>query len=273
MQGICQCTLLGKNGKITHMSKPLEIYRFNNYERGVAPFLTAYYPDVEWTTGVLIFPGGAYNHIGGDCQGDVLPEWFASRGMAAFVLNYRVAPHVYPAPQEDARWALAWIRDGNTTKHIGVLGFSAGGHLAASISLGYNENPAFAVLAYPVITMGGESGESEAYVHQRSRDSLLGSLWLSGDQDEMSLELRVTPEASPTFLFHMTEDAKVPVENSILYYQALRGAGVPAEMHLYHGPGHGRDVSCWSVWLSALEQWMIRSGFYHPSRLKVASEG
>lgn len=245
------------------------------------PFLTPYLPASGQATGtgVVVFPGGGYGHLAVDHEGRQIAEWLNSRGVAAFVVEYRLGPtYQHPAMLQDAQRAIRMVRSrssdwGVEPDRIGVIGFSAGGHLASTTGTHFEDEvpgvgdavdnvparPDFMMLIYPVITM------QSAYTHRGSRTNLLGqepdaaALW------SLSNETQVTPSTPPTFLVHTTDDAGVPVENSILFYRALREAGVPVEMHIYetgpHGFGLGTDNPLLSSWAELAERWMQSHGW------------
>lgn len=232
-------------------------------------------PDRATGTAVVVCPGGGYWSLATTHEGRDVAQFLNGLGITAFVLHYRRAPHYrHPAPLHDALRALRYVRYhaadyGIDERRIGILGFSAGGHLAASASTLYDQLPApdaadpihqeparpdFAVLAYPVITF------TEAFMHSGSRRNLLGD-----DPDPalvrlLSPEHQVTPETPPTFLFHTGEDTGVPPQNSIAYYLALHEAGVPAELHLYERGPHGIGLAPFdpvvSTWTTRLADWL-----------------
>jgi acetyl esterase/lipase len=211
---------------------------------------------------VLVCPGGGYGALAMDHEGKQVAEFFNSFGVSAFVLKYRIAPrYKHPAPLDDARRALRLLRSraaelGIDPQRIGVMGFSAGGHLASTLSTHYQpgERPDFAILVYPVISF------TTRYTHSGSLRNLLGPnpdpalVW------DLSNELRVTAETPPTFLFHTDADRGVPPENSVLYYLALRRYGVPAEMHIYQDGNHGVGLApkdpVLSTWPGRLKDWL-----------------
>jgi acetyl esterase/lipase len=223
---------------------------------------------------VLVFPGGGYAGHATDYEGFAIAEWLNARGYAAWVLEYRVGPRYnHPAPLQDAQRAMRTIRhmagdQGIDTGRIGVCGFSAGGHLASSLSTHWDrgdvENddpierescrPDFSILCYPVITMQGE------FMHAGSRFHLLGENPADVMIDAMSTELQVNAETPPTFIFQTNEDQSVPAENAVVYYLALRRAGVPAELHIYESGPHGvslaQDDPILSSWPARLEDWL-----------------
>lgn len=230
------------------------------------PALTIYPAVRPNRAAVLICPGGGYVNLAMDHEGRQVAEWFNSFGVTAFVLKYRLGPRYrHPAMLEDARRAMRLIREraeefGIDPARVGVMGFSAGGHLASTLSNHFHEGerPDFAILCYPVISF------TTRYTHSGSMRFLLGDppdpalVW------ELSNELRVTSQTPPTFLFHTNADTSVPPENSVLYYLALRRAGVPAELHIYqegrHGVGLAPKDPVLSTWPGRLKDWLMVRG-------------
>jgi acetyl esterase/lipase len=225
-------------------------------------------------TAVIICPGGGYQHLSMDKEGEQPARWFNSIGVTAFVVTYRLGPK-YHHPNEllDAQHAIRTVRAraaefGVRPDRIGIMGFSAGGHLAATAGTHFDDGnasasdpiervssrPDFLVLCYPVMTF------TEPYVHRGSLHALLGENPDPKLVAELSNELQVTARTPPTFLFHTTEDRTVPVENSVMFYLALRRAGVPAEMHVYergpHGVGLAPTDEALSSWPARLADWM-----------------
>ena len=243
------------------------------------PTLTPFLPPADKATGaaVVICPGGGYGGLALSYEGMDVGAWMAERGVAGFVLKYRVAPYKHPVPLEDAQRALRTVRacakEWNVDpKRVGVMGFSAGGHLASTAATHFDDGdpkaedpidragcrPDFCVLAYPVITL------KPPYAHMGSRYNLLGK-----DADEKLVESlcndeQVTDKTPPTFLFHTGDDNAVPVQNSVLFFQALQKAKVPAELHVYehgrHGVGLAPNIPELSSWPDQLEAWMKSLG-------------
>jgi acetyl esterase/lipase len=251
---------------------------------GDKPTLTIYLSAPEQATGaaVVICPGGGYGALAMDHEGHQVAQWLNSFGVAGFIVKYRHrnsgAGYGHPAPLQDAQRAIRTVRSrakqwSVDPKRIGILGFSAGGHLASSAATHFNESfyeardeidrascrPDFAVLVYPVIAFG------EPFTHLGSQRNLLGPDPDKSLVEKMSNEKQVTPQTPPTFLLHTWEDKGVPAENSIYFYLALRRAGVPAEMHIFlkgpHGFGLGRNRGAVSAWPKLCEKWMEESGF------------
>ena len=204
--------------------------------------LYVYAADPAKATGqaAVLCPGGGYKYVSLNREGHEIGSWLAENGITAVALKYRVPNGHCEVPLEDVQAALKWLRDhakeyGVDPARVGVFGFSAGGHLAASAStlLPDAERPAFAVLVYPVIT--AEAGKC----HKGSFDELLGKERTAEENEAWSLQNRVT-EATPTTLLLLADDDRtVPPVNSALYYEALKRHGVKASMHIYPNGGHG----------------------------------
>ena len=226
---------------------------------------------------VIVCPGGGYGGVVMSYEGHEVAKWFVQQGFVAFVLKYRVAPHRHPLPMHDVQRAVQWVRSSAgehqvDPQRIGVIGFSAGGHLAATAGtkvaapeagaddpvLRVSSRPDFMVLAYPVISM------AEGVGHAGSRRNLLGAEAGEPLVESMSLEKQVTAKTPPTFLFHTSADTVVHVENSLRFYAALKRAGVDGELHVYregpHGVGLDRHPGTES-WPGLLKTWLQRSGF------------
>ena len=229
-------------------------------------------------TAVIVFPGGGYRNLAMDHEGDQVAKWLNSFGVNAFVLRYRLGPkYHHPVEMQDAQRAIRYVRSNAAKLHfapdrIGVWGFSAGGHLAATVSTHFDKGdpgapdpidhigsrPDFAILAYPVISF------TTPYTHKGSLQNLLGENPDASLVQNLSNELQVTAQTPPTFLFHTNGDTGVPAENSVLYYLALRKAGVPAEIHIYEKGPHGVGLApldlALSSWPRRLEEWMQGRG-------------
>jgi len=224
-------------------------------------------------TAVIVCPGGGYQHLAMDHEGDQVARWLNSIGVTAFVLKYRLGPRYHhPIELGDAQRAIRTVRAKAADYHvqpdrIGIMGFSAGGHLASTAGTHFDagkadagdaiesasSRPDFLVLGYPVISFTTDA-------HRGSARSLLGDNPDPKLVELLSNELQVTQQTPPTFLFHTTDDAVVPVENSVMFYLALRKAGVPAEMHLYqqgpHGVGLAPTDEALSSWPARLADWL-----------------
>ena len=245
------------------------------------PSLTIYLPPRQSANGcgIVVCPGGGYGHLAVDHEGQQIAQWCNSFGVAAFVLRYRIAPRYHhPAPMLDVQRALRTVRANAgqwnvAADRIGVIGFSAGGHLASTAGTHFDSGdaqatdavdrvscrPDFLILCYPVISFTTE------YTHKGSRRNLLGDNPDAELVKQFSNELQVTPETPPTFLFHTTEDKGVPPQNSVLFYLALCRHGVPAEMHIYergrHGLGLAADVPAVSSWPQRCQDWLQVRGY------------
>lgn len=192
---------------------------------------------------VIICPGGGYEVLAAAHEGEDVADWLAANGFAAFVLRYRVPRPGAPAPLEDIRAALRLVREhadffGVPRDYIGVLGFSAGGHLAGCAGLmtscdGQIDRPDFLAMIYPVVSM------SEAWAHGGSADALLCQSRDASLAERYSLERHVRENAPPLFLVHAKDDALVPVENSLALQAAYRRAEVDCEAHFPVEGGHG----------------------------------
>jgi acetyl esterase/lipase len=245
------------------------------------PTLTVHAPSAEKRNGcaVVVCPGGGYGFLAVDHEGRQVGEWLSSQGVTAFVLSYRIAPRYrHPAPLEDAQRAIRTVRAraeewGVDSKRIGILGFSAGGHLASTAGTHFDDGkpaaedpvervssrPDFMVLAYPVISL------TEPYTHKGSLRNLLGDSPETELVLSLSNERQVTARTPPTFLFHTDADEGVPSENSVAFYLALRRAGVPAELHIYekgaHGVGLAPEDPVLATWPERCAAWMEAKGF------------
>jgi acetyl esterase/lipase len=239
------------------------------------PTLT-YYPaanDRPARTAVIICPGGGYEFLAFAHEGRQYAQWLSSLGVAAFVLKYRLSDFGHPAPLQDVLRAIRTVRAhaadyGVAPDRIGVMGSSAGGHLAASAATMFDDpagrtgasldavsaRPDFAMLVYPVITLMAPTA------HAGSRHALLGANPAPEMVKQMSVETRVGPQTPPTILFHSQNDGAVPVDNSILFFQALTRAHVPAELYLFERGGHGMGMAAGqgdaSLWPRRAEEWL-----------------
>ena len=248
------------------------------------PALTIFLPVKNQAndTGVIVCPGGSYAALASNHEGRQVANWLNSLGVAAFVLKYRLGPRYHhPIELGDAQRAIRLVRAhaaeyGIATDRVGIMGFSAGGHLAATIGTHFDDGsttdsdpvqrqgsrPDFLVLGYPVISF------TTLYTHQGSLHNLLGDSPDPKLMQSLSEELQVTAQTPPTFLFHTTEDKTVPVENSVLFYLALRKAGVAAEMHIFERGPHGvglalRDPAL-AMWPELLANWFRLHGLLAP---------
>ena len=243
------------------------------------PTLTVYLPGRDAVpTAVIVCPGGGYGALADNHEGRQVANWLNSMGIAAFVLKYRLGPRYHhPVELGDARRAIRMVRSrahelGIAVDRVGIMGFSAGGHLASSAATHFDagvdnaadpidrqsSRPDFTILGYPVISF------TTPYAHAGSRKNLLGESPDPKLVESMSSELQVTPQTPPTFLFHTDGDTGVPSENSVLYYLALRKNKVPAEMHIFekgpHGVGLAMRDPALSLWPPLLANWLRGRG-------------
>jgi acetyl esterase/lipase len=217
-------------------------------------------------TAVLICPGGGYSGVSVLKEGEDIAKWFNALGVSAFVLYYRIPNGHFNIPLEDAQTALLIIheraKEWKIKKHkIGIMGFSAGGHLASTVGTHFKskiQRPDFMILAYPVITMNKE------LTHLGSRNNLLG---LNPSDDlvtQFSNELQVTGKTPPTFIVHAIDDTTVPIANSEQFLQALLNHHIPAELHKYDVGGHGFGMRKTGIpadnWPELLKNWLHSRG-------------
>ncbi len=242
------------------------------------PMLKPFLASKPTGAAVVVCPGGGYTHLAAH-EGDPFAEWLAGKGIHAFVLKYRLSPkYKHPVMHGDVSRAMRTVRAGADKwnidpRRIGVMGFSAGGHLASSVSVHFDAgNPAAAdpverasnrpdlsILVYPVISM------IATHRHVGSQVNLLGNDASEEIRQKMSSDLQVTAQTPPAFIYHRTGDGAVPVENPLLYALALRRAGVRFELHVYdkngHGQGFARDEPVDRDWTDRLAQWLIGQAF------------
>ena len=244
------------------------------------PALTVYLPAPGTATGAafVVLPGGGYVRRAPH-EGEPVARWLASVGVTAFVARYRVAPYRHPAPLTDAQRAVQYVRSHARAwsldpARIGILGFSAGGHLASTAATQFAEGdpaatdpvarvssrPDLAILIYPVITL-----VEDPFVHKGSRTNLLGPDATPAQMRALSSETRVTRQTPPTFLLHTTADTAVPPENSVRFAEALRAAGVDVELHVFeggrHGFGLGEKEGPIGLWPHLAALWLHKHGF------------
>lgn len=244
------------------------------------PTLTIYRPDPETANGaaVVVCPGGGYGMLA-DHEGKPVALWLNTLGVTGCVLKYRLGPRYHhPVMLQDISRALRLVRTRShdwslDPQRLGVLGFSAGGHLASTAETHFDSGdpaatdpidrvssrPDFAILVYPVITM------LAPYTHEGSRENLLGRQPSQELIELLSNERQVTPRTPATFLVHTADDGAVPVENSLMFASALRKAGVPFELHVFqHGP-HGFGLAggdpVLGAWPGLCAHWMRANGF------------
>jgi acetyl esterase/lipase len=249
------------------------------------PTLTIFSPAVDRPNGtaVIICPGGGYGMLSNDREGVQYANWLSTLGVKSFVLKYRLAEFGHPSPLQDVLRAVRIVRSRAAgfkidPNRIGVMGSSAGGHLAASSGTLFDHvagktgatldaekaRPDFLILMYPVITM------KDPVAHAGSRKNLLGEQPTAEQLRLLSVEEQVTAATPPTLLIHTQEDQSVPIENSILFHQALTRAGVPAEMYLFekgsHGMGMRDGLGTASNWYKRAEEWLDARGLLDPKK-------
>ena len=241
------------------------------------PTVTLYRPEKPNGTAVIICPGGGYYGTAGDHEGVQVAEMLRAAGFTAVVLKYRIPNDRYCvdkslAPLQDAQQAIRLVRKNAARWNIrpdkiGIMGFSAGGHLASTAATHFafkadpteidttSVRPDFAALIYPVISFSDSVG------HPGSRTALLGEHPTAAQIEFFSNALQVNAQSPPAFLVHAGDDEVVNVENSIEYYRACLRHGVPAEMHLYAGGGHGfglNNPTTEDKWAERLLNWLRR---------------
>jgi acetyl esterase/lipase len=226
------------------------------------------------TAAVVVCPGGGYGALAMDHEGKQIAEWLNERGVAAFILKYRLGPkYHHPAPLNDVQRALRLVRSrarewNVDAARVGVWGFSAGGHLASTAATHFDDGdksaadpidkqgcrPDFAILCYPVISM------QPPHAHMGSRNNLLGKEPDPKLVESLCNEKQVTDKTPPTFLFHTKEDKAVPIENSQMFYDALKKHNVPAELVVFekgpHGVGLAKKDPVLSKWPEKLDAWL-----------------
>ncbi len=263
----------------------------DKFHAGDVPTITLYSPPEEKATGAVfvVCPGGGYGFLATDHEGREVAEWLNSLGVAAVVLKYRLGPkYRHPAMLQDAQRAIRTVRAkagewGLDPARVGIIGFSAGGHLASTASTHFDKGnpeasdpierqssrPDRAVLVYPVITAQPPVG------HAGSFKNLLGDNPSEEMLRNLSNETQVTKDTPPTFLAHTNEDTGVPAENALLYVLALRKAGVPVELHLFEKGRHGLGLGLgtgwaehkiapepsFAVWPTLCATWLKNQGF------------
>ncbi|MCA9735361.1 MAG: alpha/beta hydrolase [Deferribacteres bacterium] len=273
------------NFKNTYESEIREFNKVLSVGNVQNPDITVFLPSAKMATGqaVVICPGGGYGRLAFDREGTDIAKWLNSHGIAGIVLKYRLPNsnnHIVPhkSPLLDAQRAIRLVRHHAVkwnieADQIGIMGFSAGGHLASTAGTHFDSGnkeaedpidklscrPDFMILMYPVISM------SQPFMHRGSQRNLLGEQPDSALTMYYSNDLQITGETPPTILFHASDDKAVPVENSLVFYRALVEKGVPAEMHIYPTGGHG---FCMATGNYYLETWPDRCADWLKSQNK-----
>ena len=241
------------------------------------PTLIIYLSDAEKATGcgIVVCPGGGYGGLAMDHEGHQIARWLNSFGVAAFICDYRHRGKGYghPAPLQDAQRAIRTVRArakefGVQADRVGIMGFSAGGHLTSTALTHFDKGsaestdaiekvscrPDFGLLCYPVIAL------DQPYTHKGSQQNLLGKDASKDLIESLSNEKQVTSETPPTFLFHTQEDTGVPPENSVVFYAAMLKHKVPGELHVYqkgpHGVGLAANIPGTSDWPNTFQRWL-----------------
>jgi acetyl esterase/lipase len=245
------------------------------------PTLISYLPDAEKATGcgIVVCPGGGYGGLAMDHEGHQIARWLNSFGVAAFICDYRHRGKGYghPAPLQDAQRAIRTVRArakefGVQPDRVGIMGFSAGGHLTSTALTHFDKGnsestdaiekvscrPDFGLLCYAVIAL------DQPFTHKGSQQNLLGKDASKELIESLSNEKQVTSETPPTFLWHTQEDTGVPPENSVVFYSAMLKHQVPGELHIYqkgqHGVGLAATIPGTSDWPAAFERWLKLRG-------------
>ncbi|MBV9403903.1 MAG: alpha/beta hydrolase [Acidobacteriaceae bacterium] len=252
------------------------------------PTLTMFRPRNKITgTAVIIAPGGAYRGLASDLEGREVADWFTARGVVAFVLRYRLgAKYLYPIPLEDAQRAIRLVRYRArefriAPERVGMMGFSAGGHLTAAAGTLFDNGkadapdaidrvssrPDFLILGYA--WLNAMQPNAQGFISYCSVLKTVGPEKCRAFAQEYTPELHVTAQTPPAFLYHTSNDATVPVDASVSFYRALQAAGVPAELHIFengpHGSGLGQGDPALDLWPMLLEAWMRGRGLLTPA--------
>ena len=252
------------------------------YEKVTDPTITVFLPAPEKASGtaVVICPGGGYGALAFDHEGYAIARWLNENGIAGIILKYRLPSDLIMTdksvgPLQDAQEAIRIVRRNSVKwkinpQKVGVMGFSAGGHLASTLSTHFNEKvyetgdttsarPSFSLLIYPVISF-----DTTVY-HAGSRRNLIGNKPSEEQVRRFSNELQITSDTPPAFLVHSADDKAVPVKNSILYFEGLNKKNIPVEMHVFQKGGHGYGMSVdkgtQSAWPGLCIKWLNSMGF------------
>jgi len=258
-----------------------EYYGSDNFLFKVSvPTITPFFADKDKANGtaVIICPGGGYIGLSMDNEGWSIAKAFNKIGVTAFVLKYRLPSDSIMfdktiGPLQDAQRAVQMVRKqaaelGINPNRIGIIGFSAGGHLASTALTHFDKvviankdnisvRPDFGILLYPVVTFGPEA-------HVGSRENLIGKNPPQAQIDNYSNEKQVTPNTPPTFLVQAEDDDTVPIQNSLLFYEAMAANKVKGELHIYQAGGHGYglyNTTTKDDWFARLTDWMDENGW------------
>jgi acetyl esterase/lipase len=253
----------------------------NHYEKVTEPTVTVFLPPAEKVTGaaVLICPGGGYTALAFDHEGFAIARWLNDNGAAGIILKYRLPSDLIMkdksvGPLQDVQEAIRIIRRHAAEwkinpRKVGVIGFSAGGHLASTLSTHFDESvyetkdttsarPDFSLLIYPVISFDA------SFTHMGSRNNLIGKNPSDDAVRHFSNELQITEKTPPSFLVHSADDKTVPVKNSLVYFEGLVKNNIPAEMHVFQKGGHGYGLAInrgtESSWPGLCIKWMKTQG-------------
>lgn len=234
---------------------------------------------------IVILPGGSYRGVSLVKEGFEVAEQLNAFGIAAFVVKYRTPSDAHMldkkiGPLQDAQQALKLVRErarewNVDPARVGLMGFSAGGHLAAMASTRFARpvlpgataeqvRPDFLILAYPVISF------EDAITHRVSREMLLGSVTTRELIEKYSIERHVTAQTPPTFLMHAADDRSVPVANSLRFFEALQAAKVPSQLIVYPAGGHGfglKNTTTPDRWIERIRDWLLSSGYLRSSEM------
>lgn len=268
------------NAKIVTNYNEIKVFKdsiFYSTSNVTLPTISVFLPKEVKSNGtsIVICPGGGYSHLAIDKEGFKVAKWLNKLGITAFVLKYRlpndlIMKNKIVGPLQDAQEAIRYVRRNAikwnlNSEKIGIIGFSAGGHLASTLSTHYMDKvydvtdtvsakPNFSILIYPVISMNSK------ITHKGSRNNLLGEKPMNALIEKYSNELQVNSNTPKTFLIHATDDKVVPVENSINYYLALKNNQVSAELHLFENGGHGFGLGVEETsksWTTLLQNWLV----------------
>lgn len=267
---------------IDERSEDIRLYRDRAYSRILHPSLRVYRPAEANGLVMLVIPGGGYQRVVMDKEGDEIAPWLTALGITVCVLKYRLPAEGHAngtdVPLQDAQRALRWLRAhpehlGCRAERVGVMGFSAGGHVAAMLATRFAAEvyaprdavdaqparPDFAALVYPVITM------DEDFTHAISRHRLLGDQPRPETVAAQSAELAVQADSVPCWIVHAGDDASVPVDNALRFYAALRRHGVIGELHVFERGGHGFAIRLATgparQWTTLCEAWLRLHGW------------